>query len=95
MLTSSSIDLAIGRSWIGIYQTTPDREAIVELHPTSDGAVCAPVAGTSEIQLSPAPGLLVTDAVAGRSGRRSARQGGRALARFTRLQNPLRGGNGS
>lgn len=75
---------------------TTDREAIVELQPTAHGAVCAAGgAGTFGIQLSSATGLLVTDAVAGRSGRRSARQGDRALARFTRFRKSLRGGNGS
>jgi sarcosine oxidase, subunit beta len=88
-------DLAIGRSWTGIYPMTPDHEPIVGLHPTADGIVCALGAGGSGIQLSPAMGRLAADVIGGRSGRRFAQQDDWAPARFTHPHSSIRAGEAS
>jgi sarcosine oxidase subunit beta len=59
-------DVAIGRSWSGIYPMTPDHRPIASRHPSADSVVCAVGAGGSGIQLAPAIGRLAADAVLGR-----------------------------
>lgn len=61
-------DLAVGRSWTGIYPMSPDRYPVVGPHPAADGVVCAVGGGGNGIQLSPAMGRLAADAVLDRPG---------------------------
>ena len=56
-------DMAVGRSWTGIYPMSPDHRPIAGWHRSAPGVVCALGAGGSGIQLSPAIGRLAADAV--------------------------------
>lgn len=58
-------DLALDRSWQGIYPMTRDHQPIVGVHPDAPGVVCALGAGGSGIQLAPAIGRLAANAVSG------------------------------
>lgn len=56
-------DLAVGRSWTGIYPMTPTHRPVAGRHATAEGVVCALGAGGNGIQLSPAIGRAAADAV--------------------------------
>ena len=56
-------DMAVGRSWTGIYPMSPDHRPVAGWHRSAPGVVCALGAGGSGIQLSPAVGRLAADAV--------------------------------
>ena len=61
-------DMRVGRSWTGIYPTSPDYDPIVGPHSSAPGVICALGAGGAGIQLAPAIGRLAADAVLGRTG---------------------------
>jgi sarcosine oxidase, subunit beta len=60
-------DLAVGRTWTGIYPMSPTHQPVAGRHATAEGVVCALGAGGNGIQLSPAVGRITADAVLGRT----------------------------
>lgn len=60
-------NMAVGRSWTGIYPMSHhDHRPVAGRHATTGGVVCALGAGGTGIQLSPAAGRLAADAVLNR-----------------------------